>query len=189
MNRLKLVIIPGWIEAPLAHAKKPLSTLLHPTQLLSTISRDDVSFYLYCHDLFIENGFKGIVETMRQCDENVFLPYKKEGDAWYLTGSEGGAQKFSYMNTTKSLRPLVDGEFIFTEGGNELREYVFDCVDIDEGVIGIRLVGVLDGQSYMARLHASYEKLLGLMNKYLPFNELASTPAFSAYVALAVHAD
>lgn len=201
MNKLSMILIPGWIEQPLRAAQVPLSILTDINKLSSTLSKEDVAFYVYCQELFHRKGPAPVLASFCPC-EGEKPPYRKDMEnsyvfrpdsmsrllsAFYEKYPDDGCfliEKYNLENHEDSLRPCFDGLFDTTKGGTAYRDYVFDAKEIADGVIGVKLIPLETNESRDSQEHRAYDKLVGLLNVYTSFKDVATTAAFNRFCEL-----
>lgn len=191
--RMRIVLVPSWVEQALVAAKKPLPTLLDVMALSGTLSKEDVAIYMDLHERLLEKMFRPVWESF---DTVTLYPYFQK-DATYSQDNlklmqdylsrklseirmetPNGADPYKLLNQF----PLfgADGQ---VEGGSENR-FIFEAFHLLDDVIGIRTLLKKDDEDLITQDVRAYDGLMKIANIYIPMEELARTPAFNQYIRL-----
>lgn len=190
--RMRIVLVPTWVEQALTAAKKPLPTLLDAVALSSTLSKEDVANYIDLNDRLLEKLLRPVWESF---DVAMLYPYNPKtapapGSMLLSELQDYLSRKLSeirmeYPNGQPVYR-LFDQhpQFDSNDNTDALVKITFEAFHIDDDVIGIRPVMYKNDEPMIAEDIRAYDGLLKIMNIYTPLEELSLTPAFNQYTSL-----
>lgn len=199
------IILPLNLKARLDALHEPLTSLLDVTRLTSILSKDDVSFYLWCQYSASRLFFKPVVETLgfeRNINSeqlNDYYPKFYELDVAASlkeikdkTGLDvSPSETDSSFDTDEdeqptNVRPLYDGLFSTLSGGLRLADYAFETTEITPECFGLSLVPVNNLETRSKQLLHSYEELLSHLRRYVPLSDLGLTSLFSEFCQISM---
>lgn len=173
MNNIKILVVPHWVEVALRAGGGNIGTLLQPDKIFSILSNDDVAFYLRTSQYFKQ-----------------YVGSDNLGDSLDLSIAQLLSISLQDPLMTRSLE-RVDLEFGVPHSPLEYlnmvnKEGVNGCtLTSDQKHVGFEVIG-FDYDCYMLRpvpmntreLSKCYEKLLSVMNSFVPLSELVRTALF-----------
>jgi hypothetical protein len=173
MKRIKVLIVPDWIVAPIKAMNENISVLTQPEKLLRILSKDDVAFYIRTID-----GF------MVYCDPSLSESIDPFSSAKSVKWDDvtAGALERSVIELGQFTNAVEYLSFIMKHGANGC------VVDETRTIIGFDVLGY-DYDSFMLRpkavdrkeIYQCYEDLFAVMHKFMPTHEIASLPIFKLY--------
>lgn len=173
MNKIKILVVPHWVEIALRAGGGNIGSLLQPDKIFSILSHDDVAFYLRTSQYFKQfvgnNGLGESLELSTDLLTSICLQNPLMQRSLERTDLEFGIPK----------NPLAYLSMVNKEGVN-------GCgLNSDQQHVGFEVIG-FDYDCYMLRptpmstreLAKCYEKLLSVMNSFIPLSELVQTTLF-----------
>jgi hypothetical protein len=168
---MKLVFIPAWVEAAFKTAGLPLEAVLDPTTLQSTLSGEDVGFYIHLNQTLntfippeVATGFEWGTASALSLTEEFIDQYQ---DAILAYASTSGTEipfRSEWFFGSKSDSVAKEKIQYFTRTFAEDTVAIFPSVER-----GNTLIGMVDD-------------LLFHLNSRLEFTTLAKTPIFRYYL-------
>lgn len=194
--QMQMVLIPTWVERAVTTAKKPLACVLDVAELTDTLSKEDIAFYIDVNERLSGKIFRAVSETFMPVMLYPFSRGQLSGNMRATDEALKGLQEYLTRkindiriespepSITKLLDhvPRFDGQE--TAEGQFENQYTFEAFHLRDNVIGIRPVLLKDDEQPLPQHIRAYDNLMKLMTTFIPFPQVASTPAFRAYTAL-----
>ncbi len=190
------IVLPLNLKARLDALHEPLTSLLDINRLRSILSKDDVSFYLWCQYSAARLLFKPIVGTLgfegsitsEILNDYYGKFYELDIAARLSTRPEPTLTPVPYDDDEPStnVRPLYDGLFSVLSGGLRLEDYAFETTEITPECFALSLVPINNLETRSKQLLHSYEELLSHLRRYVPLSELGLTSLFSEFCQISM---
>lgn len=182
---LKIVFLPRWLENPLKAAGADLSTLTDIKKLLSILSKEDVAFYLHTQDSLFQLLSQPVMSTLsaypfydklRRCsglseDEIAEIQQLMACGA----GDHGSPEEVVRAFMGDNYCPHIDSRWV---------NFMLTAEMLDHETVVVRMVKDAPTEKTDQLLGYFYEQLLKLTYMFHPFDRVASTSLFKAYLEL-----
>ncbi len=192
----KIILLPINLKARLHAIREPLTVLLDIPRLTSILSKDDVSFYLWCQHNFRIFFYQDIMDTlyaydfpMELADNELFSKFNQFDIESHLPKDKVDntiKENINPFNNEMNIRPFYDGLFSAKSGGLYIREYTFETTEITNDYFAITLKPFNKLESSSKQLLHSYEELLSHLRRYVPLTELGFTSLFEKFCQISM---
>lgn len=183
-NLLKIVFMPRWLENPLAAAGAKLDVLTDLKKLSSILSKEDVAFYLQTQDSLFRLLSAPVCETLQpysfqdqfhngalpEQDAKLILQLKHCSDV-----DTGTPEEVVRAFMGDNYCPHIDSKWV---------NFMLTAEMLDHETIVVRMVENAPTEKTEQLLGYFYEQLLKLTYMFHPFDRVANTPLFKAYLEL-----
>lgn len=178
---VNLLLIPEWVEKALEGADWPLRKVLDPDVLSTTLSREDVAFYVFLNR-HINRWLPDAVRDTFECGTEYSLKFRD------LTEFEGEVTDLVTYHEMQDIKATQGGERV-TLDTRELFGPLSDPIDPKNLRYVIReiqydTIAVIPKQERGDGHKGMVDYLLLLLSQRLSFEELARTPLFKYYVQI-----
>jgi hypothetical protein len=191
--RMRMVLIPTWVEEALKAANKPLVTCLDVCELSNTLSKEDVVFYMDLNERLRESLFKPLADTFREYSLYPFTPGQLGGNGIPEPGPVKDFQEYCSRKLIelRLANPKISPYQLVSNSGYEIPpdeqfsvRYTFDVVYLKDDVVGVRPMVRHSDEADINEDIRAYDELMKLLCTFIPFEKIAGLPAFNHYTRL-----
>ena len=172
--QLKFVLIPAWVATALQSRHAPLSDVLSAEKLNSTLSVNDVAFYLYSSHKLVQK-YLPILDAVHI---SVTDPFTNGNDALGLTRK---IADLASVEAPVSWKNLMEHDYVPHEEVETDRVFLFNLEEIAENVIAILPFAIENGE--MAKQHRKecLHRAVAFLHRYESFTEVVKSELFRNY--------
>ncbi len=172
--QLKFVLIPAWVATALQSRHAPLSDVLSVEKLNSTLSVNDVAFYLYSTHKLV----KKYIPILDDVHISVTDPINGDNDTLGICRKMAD---LAAVETPVSWKNLLDHDYVPHEDVETGHVFLFNLEEIEENVIAIRPFAIENGE--MAKQHRKecLHRAVAFLHRYESFTSVAKSELFRNY--------
>lgn len=178
---MKIVLLPKWLETPLASANVGLDAILSLTKLSAILSKEDVAFYYH---------------VQLQMDKLLPTAVVATFDKYYslfgndLTDSEialirelNSGNEYAALTYSEDARVLLFGERAAYDPAIEKQRVVFNPEPLSADTIVVKVAMQTGATPRPSQVYCEfYSRLINLLLLEQPFETVAQTPLFVEYL-------
>lgn len=177
---MKLVLLPKWLETPLASANVGLDAILSLSKLSTILSKEDVAFY-YRLQLKMATILPPAVGQTFQTYFSHFGEDLSKQDIDLITESNR-LNEYAALTDNDDVKILLFGERAAYDPALENQRVIFNPETLSADTVVIK-VALLEHNLPQPKVNCDFfSRLINLLLLEQPFEQVAQTPLFVAYL-------
>lgn len=178
---MKIVLLPKWLETPLASANVGLDAILSLTKLSTILSKEDVAFYYHVQLRLDQLLPKAVVATF----DKYYSPFGDDlADSEIALITElNSVNEYAALTYSEDARVLLFGERAAYDPAIENQRVIFNPEPLSADTIVVKVALGVGRPASPSQVYCDfYSRLINLLLLEQPFETVAKTELFVEYL-------